>query len=123
LFAILNLVAGAACNQPSALDHPDLLTDLRFSPSAFDSFRGNTQLRYRLAASATVTIVIVKRDSLDRDYLVKTIWKGGTETKGNHAHAWLGDTDLGYFAPAGEYLGVLTIGDRRFEAGVRVYHE
>lgn len=56
------------------------------------------------------------------EYLVKTIWRGGSETKGNHAHAWLGDTDQGFFAPAGEYLGIVLIGHRRFEAGVFVYH-
>ena len=121
LVAAVNFVVIPGCSQPSALDHPDLLTDLRFSPSAFDSFRGNTQIRYRLAAPATVTIV--KYDTLGREYLVKTIWREGSETKGNRAHAWLGDTDQGYFAPAGEYLGVVTIGRRRFEAGVLVYHD
>jgi hypothetical protein len=123
LVTVANLVATPGCSQPSALDHPDLLTDLRFSPSAFDSFRGNTQIRYRLAVPATVTIIIAERDTLGREYLVKTIWRGGRETKGNRSHAWLGDTDQGFFAPAGEYLGVITIGRRRFEAGVRVYHE
>ena len=116
-------VAASSCSHPSALDHPDLVTDLRFSPSAFDSFRENTQIRYRLATPATVRITILRRDTLGREYLVKTIWREGKETKGNHAHAWLGDTDQGVFAPAGEYLGVIAVGLRRFEAGVRVYHE
>ena len=123
LLTAANLVATPGCTQPSALDDPDLLTDLRFSPSAFDSFRANTQLRYRLGAPAVVTIAIAKRDTLGRDSLVKMIWRDGRETKGNHEHAWLGDTDQGFFAPAGEYLGVIRIGHRRFEAGVRVYHE
>ena len=122
LTTVLLLAILVACKQPTALDSPDLVTSLRFTPSAFDSFRSNTELRYTLAAPATLSAYIVTRDSLGNQMFVKSIVRNVTESKGTHSHTWLGDTDEGVFAPVGIYLGVIQIQHRRFEATVLVFH-
>ena len=110
------------CNQPSQLDDPELVNGLRFSPSAFDSFKANTQILYSLKAPAMLNAYILKTDSAGKEYLVKTLVLNAAESKGSHAHTWLGDTDDELFAPPGLYLGVIQIQDRRFEATVLVFH-
>ena len=116
------LLLFASCKLPSATDDPSAVTSLRFSPSAFDSFRANTEMRYTLKAPTTVNIYVIRRDSSGQTLLVNTLVQDVYETKGTHAHTWLGDTNRGLFAPTGLYLGILQIGDRRFEAAVRVFH-
>ena len=110
------------CSHPSQLDDPELVTSLRFSPSAFDSFKTNTQMLYTLKAPATLNAYILKVDSTGKEYLVKTLVLNAAESKGSHAHTWLGDTDDGLFAPTGTYIGVIQIQQRRFESTVLVFH-
>ncbi len=111
-----------SCTLPSALDDPELVSSLRFSPSASDSFKSNTQLLYTLKAPATLNAYIVKVDSAGMQHLVKTLVLNATESKGSHAHTWLGDTDDGLFTPSGLYAGVIHIQDRSFQATVLVFH-
>jgi hypothetical protein len=122
LFAATILIVLNSCELPTALDDPALVSNLRFSPSAFDSFRTNTEIRYTLKAPATVSIFISKRDSVGREFLVKTLIENVNETKGSHSHSWLGDTNQGQFAPIGSYIGVVQIQHKRFEAAVLVFH-
>jgi len=111
-----------SCSHPSQLDDPELVTSLRFSPSAFDSFKSNTQILYSLKSPATLNAFILKIDSTGKEYLVKTLVLNAAESKGSHAHTWLGDTDDGYFAPPGLYIGMIQIQERRFESTVLVFH-
>ena len=111
-----------SCSHPSQLDDPELVNSLRFSPSAFDSFKSNTQMLYTLKAPATLNAYILKVDSTGKEYLVKTLVLNAAESKGSHAHTWLGDTDDGLFAPTGTYIGVIQIQQRRFESTVLVFH-
>ncbi|MDP2883986.1 MAG: hypothetical protein Q8P51_03065 [Ignavibacteria bacterium] len=111
-----------SCKLPSALDDPELVTSLRFSPSAFDSFKSNTQILYSLKAPATLNAYILKVDSTGKEYLVKTLVLNAAESKGSHAHTWLGDTDDGLFAPTGTYIGVIQIQNKSFQATVLVFH-
>jgi hypothetical protein len=122
LFAVASVVLVSGCTLPTALDDPTLVSNLHFSPSAFDSFRTNTEIRYTLKAPATVSIFISKKDSVGGEFLVKTLIENVQETKGSHAHTWLGDTNQGQFAPRGSYIGVVQIQHKRFEAAVLVFH-
>jgi len=122
LFASIILIALNSCQLPTALDDPALVSNLRFSPSAFDSFRRNTEIRYTLKAPATVSIFVSKKDSVGQEFLVKTLIENVNETKGTHSHTWLGDTNQGQFAPIGNYIGVVQIQHKRFEAAVLVFH-
>ena len=116
------LMVVSACDHPSQLDDPELVSSLRFSPSAFDSFKSNTEVRYSLKSPATLHAFIITRDSTGKEYLVKTIATDAAESKGSHAHTWLGDTNQQLFAPPGSYIGVIQTQHRRFEAGVLVFH-
>jgi hypothetical protein len=118
----LILLSLIACSLPTALDDPTLVTNLRFSPSAFDSFKANTAIYYTLKTPATLSIYILKRDSSSQDYLVKTLVENVNESKGSHSHTWLGDSDEGLFAPIGTYIGAVRIRNKQFEAAVLVFH-
>ena len=122
LFCLILLSLLSSCSYPSALDDPELVSSLRFSPSAFDSFKTNTQILYSLKSPATLNAFVIKRDSTGKDFLVKTLAVNAAESKGSHAHTWLGDTDDGYFAPPGDYIGMIQIQERHFEATVLVFH-
>lgn len=111
-----------SCQLPAPADDPDLITNLRFSPSAFDSFRHNTEIRYTLKNPARLSVVIVHRDSSGAESIVATLASEIPETSGTHAHTWLGDTMHGAFAPAGRYLGRVLVGRRTFDTAVLVYH-
>jgi hypothetical protein len=116
------LLSLIACSLPTALDDPTLVTNLRFSPSAFDSFKANTAIYYTLKTPATLSIYILKRDSSSQDYLVKTLVENVNESKGSHSHTWLGDSDEGLFAPIGTYIAAVRIRNKQFEAAVLVFH-
>lgn len=109
-----------SCSLPSQSDL--LVTSLRSSPSAFDSFRANTEIRYTLARPATVTIFIARRDAAGQLIHVNTLAQSIYETKGSHGHTWLGDTAAGVFAESGLYIAVLQIDNNRYETTVRVFH-
>jgi flagellar hook assembly protein FlgD len=111
-----------SCKLPTAADDPSIVSNLRFTPSAFDSFTKNTEVQYTLKNPVAVNISIVKRDSSGQEYLVKTIAEDIHETKGTHRHTWLGDTEKGLFAPIGTYIGLVQIESQQFEATVLVYH-
>ena len=114
----LSAVAFMACSYPSNADR--VVSSLNFSPSAFDSFKRNTELRYTLRRSARVSAIIVRRDS--GEVLVKSLFSNLAETSGSHAHTWLGDNNGGQFVHAGQYVAVLTVDNERSEATVTVFH-
>jgi len=111
-----------SCKLPTAADDPNIVSNLRFTPSAFDSFTKNTEVQYTLKDPVTVNISIVRKDSSGQEYLVRTIAEEIHETKGTHRHTWLGDTEKGLFAPIGTYIGIVRIESRRFEATVLIFH-
>jgi hypothetical protein len=115
------LLALGACTIPSDTNDPGIISSLRFEPSAFDSFRQNTVIRYSLSRATQVSIYIVIRDPLGTK-LVKTIIENLNETKGSHSHTWLGDNEQGYFAPSGLYYGIVRVNNKPYEAEVRIYH-
>ena len=117
---IINMLI--SCNLPNSADDPTVVSNLRFTPSAFDSFTKNTEVQYTLKNPMAVNISIVKRDSSGQEYLVKKLAEDIHETKGTHRHTWLGDTEKGLFAPIGTYIGIVQIESNRFEATVLVYH-
>ena len=121
LVAVL-LLNETSCNYPSQSGDPGLVTNLRFAPSAFDSFKRNTELRFTLGTPRTLSIAIARTSSAKEMHVVKTLIVNAAETKGSHSVAWLGDNDGGYFAPAGIYLGVVTIDDQRYSTTVQVFH-
>jgi hypothetical protein len=116
------LLISAGCSLPTPAEDPSLVSHLRFSPSAFDSFKRNTEVRYALKYPAVVSLVIVRRDR-GAEETVKRLFTNLQESKGTQAHAWLGDTEQGMFATTGVYYGILFAGERRAEAEVRIYHE
>ena len=111
-----------SCKLPTAADDPSIVSNLRFTPSAFDSFTKNTEVQYTLKNPVTVSISIVKKDSSGQEFLVRTIAEDIRETKGTHRHTWLGDNEKGLFAPIGTYIGIVQIESQRFEATVLVFH-
>lgn len=119
---VLSALALSGCRTPTAADDADILANLRFSPGAFDSFRRNTEILYTLNQPARVTFSIVRRTASGVDQPVLTLFTALLESKGYHSHTWLGDTSQGLFAPAGDYIGIVLVGDRRFETAVRVFH-
>lgn len=118
LFAIAVLLS--SCSLPSQTDL--LVSSLRCAPSAFDSFRTNTEIRYTLAKPATVSIYIARRDATGQLVLVNTLARNIYETKGSHGHTWLGDTAAGVFAESGLYIAILEIENSRYETTVRIFH-
>ena len=120
LLTIPSILPG--CRLPAAIDDPNVISSLRFTPSAFDSFRRNTELKYVLRAPATVSIYIVKRDSARRESPVKRLAEDLNETKGSHSITWIGDTDQRLFAPAGVYYGIVRMQNQRFETIVQIFH-
>ena len=121
-FVLLSAFLLSGCRLPTAADSDDIVSSLRFSPAAFDSFRRNTQIFYTLRQSARVTLSIVRRPVEGADQPVVTLFTELLESKGFHSHMWLGDSSAGLFAPPGDYVGIIRIGDRSFEAAVRVFH-
>lgn len=122
LLIAVTLILFASCKLPTVADDPSIVSNLRFTPSAFDSFTKNTEVQYTLKNPIAVSISIVKRDSSGQEFLVKTIAENIHETKGTHRHSWLGDTEKGLFAPIGTYIGLVQIESQRFEATVLVFH-
>ena len=126
-FVVWGIVAAAlasavGCRTGVLSPDADLLSSLRFSPSAFDSFRRNTELHYSLSAPAELQVRIIRRDQEGRETLIRILATRLSETKGAHAITWLGDTSERLFAPAGRYIGVVQIGGSLFEAPVEVFH-
>lgn len=77
---------------------------------------------YTLKVPATLNVFVLKIDSSGKEFLVKTLAVNAAESKGSHAHTWLGDTNDELFAPSGLYIGVIQIQERRFESTVLVFH-
>jgi len=120
---ILVIFLGAgSCKLPSPAEDPGMITSLRFSPSAFDSFKRNTDIKYTLKAPATLSVFIVRTDSAGSELLVRRLALNVRETKGSHSHTWLGDNENGYFAPIGTYIGVVEFESQHFETTVLVFH-
>ncbi len=115
-------ISEGSCTNPPASGDSGVLTNLRFSPSAFDSFRRNAELRFTLSSPQTITVFITRDDSGGGREIVKTLILNSRETKGSHSTTWLGDNNKGTFAPAGSYLGVVTIEQESFSTSVQVFH-
>jgi len=111
-----------SCKLPTQANDPNLISSLHFSPSAFDSFKRNTELKYSLKVPSTVTIYIIRKDSAESESLVKTLVDDLSDTKGSHSITWIGDTEARLFAPAGTYFGVVQIGGTRFQTIVQIFH-
>jgi hypothetical protein len=107
----------SGCRLPEGADS-SIVTNLRFEPEAFDSFTASTSVRYTLSRPAVTTLRICSKT---RETVV-ILFEELHETKGSHAHTWLGDTDEGFFAPAGSYIGVLEAEGEEFESVVKIYH-
>ena len=122
VFVLVSALLVSACRLPTSVESDDVVASLRFSPAAFDSFRRNTQVFYTLKQSARVTLSIVRRPAQGEDQPVITLFTELLESKGFHSHTWLGDTSAELFAPPGDYVGIIRVGDRSFEAAVRVFH-
>src|SRR6266849_6132010 len=121
LFVVGSLV-GVECKLPNAYDDLNAISSLHFTPSAFDSFRRNSEMKYSLKVPSAVSVYIVKKDSANRELLVKTLAENLNETKGSQSITWIGDTDQHLFAPAGIYFGVVQIQRQRFQAIIQVFH-
>jgi len=100
----------------------ELVTGLRFEPEAFDSFTSSASVRYTLARPAVSTLRICSKTKDGGFAPVTILFESLRESKGSHAHTWLGDTEEGFFAPSGSYVGILDVEGERFEAVVRVFH-
>ncbi len=122
LVLIAILLSLNSCHLPTTADDPSSITSLRFTPSAFDSFTKNTQIQYALKSPSTLSISIVTKDSLGSYALVRTIAQNIHETKGTHGHTWLGDTENGFFAPTGTYIGLVQMDSQNYETTVLVFH-
>jgi hypothetical protein len=121
IMGLISLTAFSACRIPVSPED-GLVTNFRFQPEAFDSFTGSTSVRYSLARPAVTTFRICTRGENGTLETVIVLFESLRESKGTHEHTWLGDTDEGYFAPAGSFLGILEAEGERFESIVRVYH-
>ena len=122
LIILCGLLIFSRCRLNVGPDESTLISSLRFAPSAFDSFKRNTELHYTLRAPAELRITIVRRNASGADILINTLAGHLRETKGTHGITWLGDTSERLFAPAGRYLGVVESGEARFETSVEVFH-
>lgn len=96
----------------------DIITNLRFSPDTFDSYKRNTSLKYSLIKEAQVSIEIY--DSSGNK--VKTVLSSLIETKGIHSHGWLGVSDKGEFVKAGIYIAKLKADSDQAFASVEIFH-
>ena len=121
LFTIC-VVCTFRCSPSTGPVDPDVLSNLRFSPSAFDSFKRNTELKFSLKVPETLNISIVRRNASGADSRVKILIGNARETRGSHSVSWLGDTDDGLFAPAGIYFALVEIGSQSYETSVQVFH-
>lgn len=118
---LLAAVLSSGCRLADPEEDPLLVSDLRFSPSAFDSFRRNTEMRFSLRYPAVLSISVVRRDS-SGEVRVRSLLDDVCFTKGSHSVTWLGDTDERLFAPTGVYLGMVRTRGERFIATVEVFH-
>ena len=116
------MVSNTQCKFPTAVDDSNVISSLHFTPSAFDSFQRNTEMKYSLKAASVVSVYIVKKDSTNRELLVKTLAEDLNETKGSHSITWIGDTDQRLFAPVGIYFGLVHIQNQQFETIIQVFH-
>jgi hypothetical protein len=118
MLLIVLLSAPVACRLPGAAED-QLVTGFRFEPEAFDSFTGSASIHYTLSRPAVTTLRIFMRG---KNEPLIVLFESLRESKGTHEHTWLGDTEEGYFAPAGNFRGILDAEGEQFEAVVRVYH-
>jgi hypothetical protein len=122
LFIVVVICLFSSCKLPTSVDASLLVTNLRFTPSAFDSYTKNAEIQYSLSTASTLSISIQKKDTSGYYSLIRSIAVNIAETKGTHRHTWLGDTERGLFAPVGTYIGVLQIDQSKYEATILVFH-
>jgi hypothetical protein len=106
-----------SCHLPTQ-QMAELVTSFRFEPEAFDSFTSSASIRYTLSRPAVTTLRIERKGG----ETVIVLFESLKESKGSHEHLWLGETDEGYFARAGAYVGILEVEGKTYESVVRVYH-
>jgi hypothetical protein len=116
------LANAAGCSHPAGSGDPGIVSNLRFAPSAFDSFKRNTELKFTLKLPESVNITIVRRNAAGGESPVKRLIQNARETRGSHSVSWLGDTESGLFAPAGIYLAVVEIDAQTYETSVQIFH-
>jgi hypothetical protein len=105
----------ANCTTPE----PELVKSLRFEPPLFDSFKQNTKLKFELIKPATLDIYITNREGKT----IKTIATSISLTQGTQTFGWKGDTDEGYFAPVGIYIGVVNVkNNKTYKTTVEIFH-
>ena len=97
---------------------PNIITNLRFSPDTFDSYKRNTSLKYTLVKEAEISIEIYN----SKGNKVKTLIENLQETKGTHSHGWLGISDKGVFAPAGIYMAKVKADYSEAFTSVEIFH-
>jgi hypothetical protein len=119
---VLSAINGIRCNHPAGPADSGVVSNLRFAPSAFDSFKRNTELKFTLKLPETLNIFIVRRDAAGDESRVKRLIENARQTRGSHSVSWLGDTDNGLFAPAGMYLALVEIEAQTYETTVEVFH-
>jgi hypothetical protein len=107
----------SACRLPG--EDNEIVTSFRIEPEAFDSFTSSASIRYTLARPAVTTLRVCVKG---KEEPVIVLFESLRESKGSHQHVWLGDTDEGYFAKAGAYVGILEVEGQTYESVVRVYH-
>lgn len=104
-----------ACSAPE----PEIVKSLRFEPPLFDSFKQNTKLKFELTKPATADIFITDREG----NLIKTIATSINLTRGTQTFGWKGDTNEGYFAPVGIYIGTVKIkNNKTYKTTVEIFH-
>jgi len=81
LFLVAMLMNLISCKLPTAADDPSIVSNLRFTPSAFDSFTKNTEVQYTLKNPVAVNISIIKKIHPVRNILSKHSQKTSTKPK------------------------------------------
>ena len=115
LLVIFWLTTGCNLNNPF---RPEIITSLRFSPDAFDSYQRNTSIRFTLTRRATVSAWISNSGGEIIIQLAQKI----EQTRGTHSLAWLGLDGNGTFVTPGVYIAWVSADYDRASASVVVYH-
>ena len=115
LLVMFWLTAGCNLNNPF---RPEIITSLRFSPDAFDSYKRNTSIRFALTRRATVSAWITNSGG----EVIIQLAEEFEQTRGTHSLAWLGLDLNGTFVTPGVYIAWVSADYDRASASVVVYH-
>lgn len=115
LLVIFWLTTGCNLNNPF---RPEIITSLRFSPDAFDSYKRNTSIKFTLTRRATVSAWITN----SRGEVIIQLTQEIEQTRGTHSLAWLGLDLNGTFVTPGVYIAWVSADYDTASASVVVYH-